>query len=161
MALGHVPIRGGRGGDRAAWPRSVGVSRGRGPALLSDEPRPHRGGGNRHGGQRLHRAHHPRAAHGVRRRAEPSDRAPDGRRDRLAPTRSVSMGETLAEVDLYTATIPRSRKSPRQYSVVRVRGNQLVLRYGWFAFADGVSPSPQDRWTWSPQGVFRLSQFEF
>jgi len=28
--------------------------------------------GNRHGGQRLHRAHHPRAAHGIRRRAEPS-----------------------------------------------------------------------------------------
>ena len=71
------------------------------------------------------------------------------------------MGETLAEGDIYTATIPRSRKSPRQYSVVHVSGNQLVLRYGWFAFADGVSASPQDLWTWSPQGVFRLSQFEF
>ena len=46
-------------------------------------PRPLRGAGDGHGRQRLHRADHPHAADGVRRRVEPADRAADGGLGRL------------------------------------------------------------------------------
>src|SRR3712207_1712840 len=57
--------------------------RSRGPALLPDEPRPVRGRGDGDGGPRVRRADRPRAPDGVRPRAEPPDRAADGRCRRL------------------------------------------------------------------------------
>ena len=87
VAVGHVSVRRGRGGDRAARSRGERVADRRGPALLPDEPGPVRGRGERHDREWVHRADHPRAADGVRRRAQPPDRAPDGRRDRLDPPR--------------------------------------------------------------------------
>ena len=62
---------------------------------------------------------------------------------------------------LYTATIPGRLKSPRQYKLIRIRNNHLFLRYGWFGFADGTHAGPDDSWTWSPEGVFKLSIFSF
>src|SRR3712207_8010470 len=61
--------------------------RSRGPALLPDEPRPVRGRGDGDGGPRVRRADRPRAPDGVRPRAEPPDRAADGRCRRLMSDR--------------------------------------------------------------------------
>src|SRR3712207_8210566 len=63
--------------------------RSRGPALLPDEPRPVRGRGHGDGGPRVRRADRPRAADGVRPRAQPPDRAADGRCRRLMPDQNA------------------------------------------------------------------------
>ena len=77
------PVHGGRCPRRQHRPRGHGLQGGRRAALLPDEPRPLRGAGHGHGGERLHRAGHPHPAHGVRGRVEPPDRAPDGGQRRL------------------------------------------------------------------------------
>ena len=69
--------------DAADRPRGDGLQGRRRPALLPDEPRPHREPGDGHDRQRLHRAGHPHAADGVRGRVEPPDRAADGGLRRL------------------------------------------------------------------------------
>ena len=79
----HLPLHGGRRPRRRHRPRGHRVQGGRRAALLPDEPRPLRGAGHEHGGQRLHRAGHPHAAHGVRGGVEPPDRAADGGLGRL------------------------------------------------------------------------------
>ena len=64
--------------------RGDGVEGQRGPAVLPDEPRHVRGRGDGDGGARVRRADRARAADGVRARAEPPDRAADGRSGRLS-----------------------------------------------------------------------------
>ena len=82
VALGHVPADGDRRGAGEHRPRGVGLEGRRGPALLPAEPRPERGRCDEDDRQRLRRADREGAADGVRGRAEPADRAPDGRRGR-------------------------------------------------------------------------------
>src|SRR5690348_13824696 len=79
----HLPLRGrprGRCGDGARGQRLQDL---RGPALLPDEPRHDRGRGGGHHRPRLRRADRPRAADGIRARAEPADRAANGGGGRL------------------------------------------------------------------------------
>ncbi len=83
VALRHLPDDGDRGPGRARRARGHGQQGRRGAALLPDEPRPHSRGGDADDRQRLHRAVHEGAADGVRRGAEPADRAGDGRLGRL------------------------------------------------------------------------------
>jgi Fe-S cluster assembly protein SufB len=64
--------------------RGDGLQGQRGPALLPDEPGPHRGRGDGDDRAWLHRADRQGAADGVRPRTQPSYRAPDGRRCRLS-----------------------------------------------------------------------------
>ena len=96
------------GGDGAARPRGERLADRRGPALLPDEPRSVRGRGLRDDRERVHRADHARAADGVRRRAQPPDRAPDGRRDRLAGSGSIPKARAI--------TI--ARMGPRIYGII-------------------------------------------
>ena len=88
--------------DAADRPRGDGVEGRRRAALLPDEPRPLRGAGDGHGRQRLHRADHPHAADGVRRRVESADRAADGGFGRLTtawagPSRRRSRPDGVTE----------------------------------------------------------------
>ena len=69
--------------DAVDRPRGHRLQGRRRAALLPDEPRLVGGAGHGHGRERLHRARHPHAAHGVRRRMEPAHRAADGRLGRL------------------------------------------------------------------------------
>src|SRR5690606_10331066 len=70
--LRHLPLHGGRVQGRRHRPRGHGVQGRRRAALLPDEPRALRGAGDGHDRQRLHRAGHAYAPHGVRRRVEPA-----------------------------------------------------------------------------------------
>src|SRR4051812_27413931 len=81
--LGHLSRHGDQRGGRPHRPRGHGVQGRRGAALLPDEPWPLRAAGHGDDRQRLHRAHHPHAPHGVRRRVEPAHRAADGGIGRL------------------------------------------------------------------------------
>ena len=81
--LGHLPVRRRPRGRRVDGPRGDRVQGQRGPAVLPDEPRPDRGRGDGDDRARLRRADRPRAADGVRARAQPADRAADGRGRRL------------------------------------------------------------------------------
>ena len=83
LGLGDQALHGGRRARRRDRPRGDGLQDRRRPALLPDEPRPQRDPGDGDDRERLHRADHPHAADGVRRRMEPPDRAPDGRVGRL------------------------------------------------------------------------------
>ena len=83
QSLRHLPVHGDRRAGRAHRPRGHRVQGRRGPALLPDEPRPLRDAGHEHDRQRLHRARHAHAPHGVRGRVEPADRAQHGRLGRL------------------------------------------------------------------------------
>lgn len=71
----------------------------------------------------------------------------------------------FVEGHIYKGTIPSSRKSPREYVVVRVAENTLTLRYGWFGYEGSRGPkkhgTPDDPWTWSPKGVERFSKWDF
>ena len=67
--LRHVPVHGDRREGRPHRPRGHGLEGRRRPALLPDEPRPHRAAGDRDDRERLHRADHQDAADGVRGRA--------------------------------------------------------------------------------------------
>ena len=80
--LGHLSLRRRPRGRRVDGPRGDGVQGQRGPAVLPDEPRPVRGRGDGDGRARLRRADRPRAADGVRARAQPPDRTADGGRSR-------------------------------------------------------------------------------
>ena len=81
--LGHLPLRRRPRGRRLDGSRGDGLPRQRGPALLPDEPRHDRGRGHGHGRPRVRRADRPRAADGVRPRAQPAHRTADGRCRRL------------------------------------------------------------------------------
>ena len=89
--VGHLPVRRRPRGRRVDGARGDGVQGERGPAVLPDEPRPDRGRGDGDDRARLRRADRPRAADGVRARAQPPDRAADGRGRRL-----MSHAETAA-----------------------------------------------------------------
>ena len=78
--LRHVPVHGDRREGRPHRARGHGLQGRRRPALLPDEPRPHRAAGDRDDRQRLHRADHQDAADGVRGRAVAAHRAQHGRR---------------------------------------------------------------------------------
>ena len=96
--LRHVPLHGDRGEGRPHRPRGHGLEGRRGPALLPDEPRPHRAAGHRDDRERVHRADHQDAPDGVRGRAEPADRAEHGGLGRLTgharftPAASLALG---------------------------------------------------------------------
>ena len=79
----HLPVRRHPRGRRLDGPRGLGLEGLRRPALLPDVAR--HGAGRGHGDDRarLHRADREGAADGVRPRAQPADRAADGRRCRL------------------------------------------------------------------------------
>ena len=81
--LRHLPVRRRPRGRRVDGPRGDRLQGQRGPALLPDEPRPDRGRGDGDDRARLRRADRPGAADGVRARAQPADRAADGRGCRL------------------------------------------------------------------------------
>src|SRR6185436_6318274 len=83
VALRHVPVHPGRRERRRPRPRGDRLQDRRGAALLSDEPRPDRGGGERDDRLRVRRADHEGAAARVRRRDEPADPAADGGLSRL------------------------------------------------------------------------------
>ena len=83
--LGHLPLRRRPRGRRLDGPRGHGLQGQRRPAVLPDVARADRGGGHGDDRARLHRADRPRAADGVRPRAEPADRAADGRSRGLTP----------------------------------------------------------------------------
>jgi Fe-S cluster assembly protein SufB len=76
----YVDIREGR---RVHGARGDGLQGERGPALLPDEPGPHRGRGDGHDRARLHRADRQGTADGVRAGAQPAHRAADGGRGRM------------------------------------------------------------------------------
>ena len=82
--LGHVPVHGHPGGGLLHRPRGHGVQDRRRPDLLPHEPWALRGGGHGDDRARLHRADRQGAADGVRRRAQPADRASDGGLDWLS-----------------------------------------------------------------------------
>ena len=82
--LGHLPLHGHPRGGLLDRPRGHGVEGGRRPGLLPHEPRALRGGGHGDDRARLHRADRQGAPDGVRRRAQPPDRAADGGLDWLA-----------------------------------------------------------------------------
>ena len=79
----HVAAHGDRREGRAHRARGHGVEGRRRPDLLPDEPRPHRAAGHRDDRERLHRADHEDAPHGVRGRALAAHRAQHGGRSRL------------------------------------------------------------------------------
>ena len=83
VALRHVPVHPGGRERRRPRTRGDGLEDRRGAALLPDEPRPLRGGGERDDRLRLRRADHEGAAARVRGRDEPPDPAADGRLCRL------------------------------------------------------------------------------
>ncbi len=78
LALGHLPDDPDRRERRRHRPRGDRLQNRRRAALLPAEPRPRRGGGLEDDRQRLHRAGDQGAADGVRGRAQPAHRAPDG-----------------------------------------------------------------------------------
>src|SRR5262249_4821883 len=86
VALGHLPLHGGGGGAGDDRPRGDRFQDRRRAALLSAEPRPHRGRSIRHDRVGLHRAHRQRAPHGVRGGDEPADPAADGGLGRMTYT---------------------------------------------------------------------------
>jgi hypothetical protein len=67
----------------------------------------------------------------------------------------------LIEQHLYRATLPRNRKSPREYKIEHVGDETLVIRYGWFRYQNGKSASPDDPWTWSPRGLEEIPTVDF
>src|SRR5579875_3083810 len=79
----HLPLRRCPRGRRGDGPRGDGLEDLRGSAVLPDEPGDDRGRGDGHYRPRLRRADRARAADGVCARAEPADRAADGRSGRL------------------------------------------------------------------------------
>ena len=87
--LRHLPLRRRPRGRRVHGARGDGLQGQRRPAVLPDEPRDGRGRGDGHDRARLRRADRARAADGVRPRAQPPDRAPDGGRGRLTPSRAL------------------------------------------------------------------------
>lgn len=87
LPLGHVPLRGRARGRRLHGPRGHRLQGLRGPALLPDEPRPHRVRGHGDDRPRLRRAHRQGTPDGVRPGAQPADRAADGGLGGLSPTR--------------------------------------------------------------------------
>ena len=88
-------LHGGGRARRPDRPRGHGLQGRRRPALLPDEPGPLGEPGHGDDRERLHRAHHPHPAHGVRRRVEPPDRAADGGFGRLTG-RVVARGRNRA-----------------------------------------------------------------
>ena len=120
--LRHLPLRRRPRGRRVHGARGHGLQGLRRPALLPDEPRHGGGRGDGDDRPRLRRADRQGAADGVRPRAEPADRAADGRRGRL------SSG----------AAAPRDRR----------RGNHPSLRSGGQAhprLAAGLRPPAERR----------------
>ena len=89
VALGHLPDDPHRRVRRRRRPRGDGLEGRRRAGLLPAEPRPRRGRGLEDDRQRLHRAGHQGAADGVRGRAQPADRAADGRLDWLRRVRRL------------------------------------------------------------------------
>ena len=87
--LRHLPLRRRPRGRRVDGPRGDGLQGQRRPALLPDEPRPDRGRGDGDDRARLRRADRQGAADGVRPRAQPADRAADGRGRRVELTQSL------------------------------------------------------------------------
>ncbi len=79
----YIGDRGGAGLDRSRGDRLQGRRR---ADLLPAEPRPHRGRGDEHDRQRLHRADRQGASARIRGRAEPADPARDGRIRRVIGT---------------------------------------------------------------------------
>ena len=86
LALRHLPDDPHRRERRRRRPRGHSLEDRRRADLLPAVARPRRGGGLEDDRQRLHRAGHQGAADGVRGRAQPADRAADGRLDWLAPS---------------------------------------------------------------------------
>ena len=84
VAFRHLPVHPRRRERRRPRPRGDGLEDRRGAALLPDEPRPDRGGGERDDRLRLRRADHEGAPARVRGRDEPADPVADGRQRWLA-----------------------------------------------------------------------------
>ncbi len=103
----HAAVHGGRPARRPDRPRGDGVEGRRRAALLPDEPRALRGAGDEHGRQRLHRADHPHAPDGVRRRVEPPDRAADGGIGRLTPQPITLTSATIGVLKRWVMSVPR------------------------------------------------------
>ncbi len=131
--VGHLPVRGRPRGRRRDGPRGQRVQDLRGPAVLPDEPGHDRGRGGGHHRARLHRADRPRAAHGVRARAEPADRAPDGGGGRLmaglqGAVESAAPVSRLHEhhsADLADFPVPTGREEEWRFTPLRrLRGLQ-------------------------------------
>ena len=85
LPVGHLPLHRHPRGRRVDGSRGDHVPGERGPAVLPDVPRHGRDRGDGDDRARLHRADRARAAHGVRPRAQPPDRAADGRLGGLTP----------------------------------------------------------------------------
>ena len=108
----HLPLHGGRRPRRHRRPRGHRVQGGRRAALLPDEPRPVRGAGHGHGGQRLHRAGDPHPADGVRGRVEPPDRAADGGLGRLTGLPASDLAACAACPCARNASTSRAAPTP-------------------------------------------------
>ncbi len=86
LRLRDEALHRGRRARRPDRARGDGLEGRRRPALLPDESRPVGEPGHGHDRERVHRAGHPNASDGVRRRVEPADRVADGRFGRLSWT---------------------------------------------------------------------------
>src|SRR5690606_40409246 len=95
-----------------------------------DEPRPHRGRGDGHGGARLRRAHRQGTADGIRPRAEPPDRTADGRSRRLMAVDNVAeaaenrapainKGEVFTSFDVNAFEVPSGRDEVWRFTPLR------------------------------------------
>src|SRR5699024_3304192 len=134
--LGHLPVRRRAGGRGPDGPRGDGLQGLRGPALLPDVPRDERGGGDGDDRARLRRAHRQGAADGVRPRAQPPHRTPDGRSrwlmslladtsSREAPTHSAetmvpdaSRGERTRSWEVADFPVPTGREEDWRFTPV-------------------------------------------
>src|SRR4051812_8481744 len=111
----HLPVRRHPRGRRHDGPRGDCLQGQRGPAVLFDEPRPHRGRGDGDGGAWLRRADRQGTADGVCAGAEPADRAADGRRGRLvaqdltATLEGKNKGEVFTSFDVDAFEVPHGR----------------------------------------------------
>ena len=110
--------------------------------------------------ERVHRARHARAPDGVRRRAQPPGRAPDGRRDRLAGSRQHLAGagdyhrrmgpRTFGIIALHAPVVAVIRRGPSDWMHLsrwdlgdaRVRARRLAPRHDLPAAMRPVSRRP-------------------
>ena len=147
VPLGHVSVHPGGRERRRARARGDGLEDRRGAALLSHEPRPLRGGGERDDRLRLRRADHEGAPARVRGRDEPPDPAADGRLCRLGArlagpivgvdTIGIPSQDTARSREFYVGTLGLR---PDEHSLARVLGRrELLLDLGARALRRRVS----------------------
>ncbi|EJN85910.1 putative FeS assembly protein SufB [Actinomyces naeslundii str. Howell 279] len=96
LPVGHLPLRRRAYRRRRDGPRGHRLQGERRSALLPHAARPDRDRGHGHDRARLRRAHRPRAAHGVRPRAQPAHRAADGELGGLRPPHRTVSASTVS-----------------------------------------------------------------